>query len=385
MEDPIQNNPKVLVVDDDPAIRRLLRAILASEYDVQEAASGEEALNVAASSPPDLVLLDIVMPGMDGYKTCRRLKAASGRPPQVIMVSANSTTEEQLQAFKFGADDYLVKPVDPCELRSRVQLHLRLRESDRNTARLRQEIDDNHSALRCAAVERTQRIVDLQDLAVITLAKVAELRDNETGAHLFRLREYAQILAEELAHDSPYAAQIDEAFLSDLYRSSPLHDIGKVGISDEILLKPGRLTPDEFETMKRHTVAGANILSEAVVQLQGGGFLAMAAAIARFHHERWDGKGYLAGLVGEEIPLPARIVAVADVYDALTSVRPYKEAWSPERAAQTIKEGSGTQFDPVVVAAFRRRFDDFLRAQKLYADRAPTVTDAIAALEAAPI
>jgi putative two-component system response regulator len=321
---------------------------------------------------------------MDGFQICRHLKAASEDPPQVVMVSARSAAEEQLKAFDAGADDYLVKPVDPCDLRSRVQLHRRLRESKHNTARLQWEIDAYHTALRRTAVERAQQIIAVQDVAVFTLAKVAESRDNETGAHLHRLREYAHLLADELARNSPYAGLIDEAFRSDLYRSSPLHDIGKVGVSDEILRNPGRLTADEFEIMKRHTINGANILNEAVMQPHGGGFLAMAAAIARFHHERWDGKGYPAGLVGEEIPLPARIVAVADVYDALTSERPYKAAWPPERARRAIEEGSGTQFDPVIVEAFRRRFDDLVCIPQRFADRTPTATGAMAFVGLAP-
>jgi response regulator RpfG family c-di-GMP phosphodiesterase len=380
-----QHNRKVLIVDDEPVIRRLFRATLAGDYEVHEASNGEEALAMVAGAEYDLLLLDIMMPGLGGYKTCRRIKAVPECAPQIIMVSARSSPEEQVEAFAMGADDYLVKPVDPCELRSRVQLQIRLRESLQNTARLKREIDDYHSELRRTAAERAQQVIALQDVAAFTLAKVAESRDSATGAHLLRLREYAQLIAEELGQKGPYAGTIDESFLSELYRSSPLHDIGKVGICDEILLKPGRLTPDEFELMKRHTVIGANILNEAVVQLQAGGFLAMSAAIARFHHERWDGTGYLAGLVGEEIPLPARIVAVADVYDALTSERPYKNAWSPERALQAIEEGSGSQFDPVVVAASLRRFDDFLCVQRQYADRAPFVTGAMAFVEFAPL
>ncbi|MCH7752160.1 MAG: HD domain-containing protein, partial [Planctomycetes bacterium] len=189
----------------------------------------------------------------------------------------------------------------PVELRSRVELHFRLRESQTATATLQQEVQSHHVALKHAAVERTKQMLAIQDVAVFTLAKVAESRDNETGTHLLRMREYSQRLAQELASDSPYAHEIDAAFLGDLYRSSPLHDIGKVGIPDAILLKPGRLTAKEFEVMKRHTVIGSNILNEAVMQLTEGGFLTMGASIAQFHHERWDGQGYPAGLVADEI------------------------------------------------------------------------------------
>ena len=376
---------RVLVVDDEPAIRRLIRAILAPDYVVGEAAHGDEALDRAEALRPDIVLLDIQMPGKDGCRICREFKTATDNPPQIVMVSARSAPEEQLKAFEAGADDYLVKPVDACDLRSRVQLHRRLRESKQSTAQLQRQIDAYHTVLRRTATEQTKQIIAVQDVAIFTPAKVAESRDHETGAHLLRLREYAQLLAEELARNSPYFAQIDENFRSDLYRSTPLHDIGKVSIPDGILLKPGPLTDEEFELMKRHTVNGANILTEAVMQLDGGGFLAMAAAIARFHHERWDGTGYPAGLVGKEIPLPARIAAVADVYDALTVTRLYKPAWTPARARRAIEEGAGTQFDPVIVAAFQRRFEDFLEVGERFADCVPTATGAMAFIGSAPV
>ncbi len=356
---------------------------MSADYTVGEAARGDEALDRAAALRPDIVLLDIQMPGMDGCRICRQLKTATENPPQIVMVSAHSAPEEQLKAFEAGADDYLVKPVDACDLRSRVQLHRHLRESKQNTAQFQRQIDAYHTALRRTATEQTKQIIAVQDVAVFTLAKVAESRDHETGAHLLRLREYAHLLAEELARNSPYFAQIDEKFRSDLYRSTPLHDIGKVSIPDGILLKPGPLTDEEFELMKRHTVNGANILTEAVVQLDGGGFLAMAAAIARFHHERWDGTGYPAGLVGKEIPLPARIASVADVYDALTATRLYKPAWTPRRARRAIEEGAGTQFDPVIVEAFQRRFEDFLEVGERFADCVPTAMGAMAFIELA--
>ncbi len=375
-----QRDP-VLIVDDDPIIRRVFRAVLEKDCHVIDTERGETALEIARTAKPAVVLLDIQLPGMSGYRICRQLKTTASQPPQVIMVSARSAPEEQLRGFDAGADDYLVKPVDRCDLRSRVQLHFRLRSSKQSTATLQREIDDYHTELRKTAAERTEQILAVQDAAVFTLARVAESRDNETGAHLMRLREYAQILAEELSHGGHYASQIDEQFLADLYRSSPLHDIGKVGVPDEILLKPARLTDDEYAIMKRHTVNGANILNDAVMQLEGGGFLAMAAVIASFHHERWDGEGYPAGLVGEEIPLPARIVSVADVYDALTSERPYKEAWSADRAHAAIVAASGTQFDPVVVEAFRRRFDDFLLVPQRHAERIPFARGAMAFIE----
>jgi putative two-component system response regulator len=257
-------------------------------------------------------------------------------------------------------------------------LHFQLREATTAVSAIRAEIESHNSQLRELAEQHTRDVIAIQDTAVFTLAKVAESRDQETGGHLTRMRAYSQIVGKELAQEGPYADQISEQFLDDLYRSSPMHDIGKVGIRDEILLKPGRLTPEEFETMQQHTVIGANILDQAVARLRGGGFLAMAALIARFHHERFDGTGYPAGLVGQEIPLPARIVAVADVYDALTSVRPYKPAYPTNEAKAIIRRDSGRHFDPVIVEVFCRRFDDFLRAQEEAVDDFPISYGAMA-------
>ena len=372
-----RDSKRILIVDDDAAIRRLLRGLLRSEYRLAEAASGEQAVEILPAFCPDLVLLDILLPGIDGCETCRRIKASQTNV-QIVMISAISSAEQQLRAFEVGADDYLVKPFDPQDLRARVRLHFQLREATTAVSAIRAEIESHNSQLRELAEQHTRDVIAIQDTAVFTLAKVAESRDQETGGHLTRMRAYSQILGKELAQEGPYADQISGQFLDDLYRSSPMHDIGKVGIRDEILLKPGRLSPEEFETMQQHTVIGANILDQAVARLRGGGFLAMAALIARFHHERFDGTGYPAGLVGQEIPLPARIVAVADVYDALTSVRPYKPAYPTNEAKAIIRRDSGRHFDPVIVEAFRRRFDDFLRAQEEAVDDFPISYGAMA-------
>jgi len=344
----------VLVVDDDKMIHTLLARILQEDYRVVAAASGEEALEKAAECTPDVVLLDIMMPGIDGYETCRRLKSDGFcEHVQVIMVSARSSGEEQMRAFEAGADDYVVKPFDPFELRSRIQLHFELLKALSNAAAVRAEIESHHLKYRRLAAERTKQIIATQDLAIFTMARVAESRDEQTGQHLLRMRCVCQKIAEQLKRRGPYAELIDQEFLENLYRSSPLHDVGKVAIKDEILLKPGPLTPDEFEQMKRHATIGADILDEAVHQSEYGGFLEMAAVIARYHHERFDGTGYPEGLSGTDIPLPARIVAVADVFDALISVRPYKPAYPPMDAVMMIEIESGRHFDPVIVDAFR--------------------------------
>ena len=359
------NSKKILIVDDDATTRRLLRSLLEKEYCVAEASTGEQALAMLAGFAPELVMLDIVMPGVDGYETCSRIRAnPSSCGIQVIMVSAKSSREEQSQAFAAGADDYVVKPFDPYELRARVRLHFRLR-SALDTIAPTGAGGGFRVDTYCDCREAyAQSVTHVQDVTVMALTKVAELRDTETGEHLVRMRSYAQIIAEELFRGGPYADRIDRQFLEDLYRASPLHDIGKVGISDAILLKPARLTPDEFETMKQHTIIGANILDDVAIGAPDISFLGMATAVARFHHERFDGRGYPGGLRGTEIPLPARIVALADAFDAITSIRPYKAAQAATVAMGIIQGDSGNHFDPVIVEAFLQRFDTLVSVQK---------------------
>jgi len=373
---------KILVVDDDPAIVRIFRAILRADYCVEAVGSGEEALTLLPHFQAGVVLLDLVLPGIDGFETCRRMKATpAGQSMQIIVVSGKSSRQDQLRAYDMKADDYIAKPIEVYTLCSRVRLHFQLRENLLRTAAIRGEIESQNSELRQLAEQRAEEITATQDLAVFTLAKVAESRDQETGGHLLRMREYSQVLAEELHYSGPYSGQVDRQFLDDLYRSSPLHDIGKVGIRDEILLKPGKLTAQEFAVMRQHSTIGANILDQAVMGARGGGFLTMAALIARFHHERFDGSGYPAGLRGAMIPLPARIVALADVYDALTSARPYKRAFSAQHSREIIEAESGWHFDPVIVEAFQTRFDDFCRIQANCCDEFPVSWGAMAFCE----
>ena len=327
-------------------------------------------MELAAREAPAIVLLDIMLPGMDGYETCRRLKSAfSANKVQVIMVSAASSQEEQIRDFDAGADAYMIKPVDANVLRSEVQLHLRHREAIVRLASIESEIQSRRAELQQLIEDRERQIGATQDVAVFAIARMAESRDEDTGEHLNRVRSYSQSLAEELARIDPYRRQINEQFLRDLYRSSPLHDIGKVAISDTILLKPGRLTAREFELVKVHTIHGANILDAAVSHSRSGSFLAMAAAIAKHHHEWFDGTGYPEGLQGAKIPLAARIVAVADVFDALTSKRPYKPAFPPADARRIIHSESGSHFDPAVVKAFEACFVRFLEIHAHHPDR----------------
>jgi len=353
---------RILIVDDDPSLRRLLARILEHDYELQEAPDGQAALAIVAEWQPDLVLLDIVMPGVSGLDVCSQIKETYGpAAPQVLILSAQTDKRTQTAAFANGADDYVVKPVNRFEISSRVAVHLELMASRRRTLALEDEISGHHAELKTAVGRHRERIMGIQDVAIFTLAKLSESRDNDTGQHLMRMREYSVLVAEELSQSGPYTGQVDQQFIDDLYRSAPLHDIGKVAIPDRILLKPGKLTDEEFAQMKRHTIVGGNVLHDAVMQLEEAGFLAMAAQIALAHHERWDGRGYPAGLRGDEIPLAARIVSVADVYDALTSERPYKEPWPANDAREMIEQNKGTMFDPACVDAFARAFERVYR------------------------
>jgi putative two-component system response regulator len=358
-------NNRVLVVDDDWTARTVTAGLLKKSYDVVTAASGEEALALAVQRPPAIVLLDIVMPGIDGLETCRRLKSElPDENIQVIIVSAVSSDEEQARAFELGADAYLVKPFDPYVLCSEVRTQFRLHETIGRVTSIESEIQIHRRECERLIEDGNRNTLAMQDLAVFALAKIAESRDDDTGEHMIRVRGYSQVLAQHLRQASEYGPQINAQFLDDLYRASPLHDIGKVGISDTILLKPGKLTVEEFDIMKMHTILGARTLEQVVTNSNCGDFLAMAVAVAQSHHERFDGTGYPERLRRGNIPLPARIVAVADVFDAITSTRPYKPAYSVAHARSLIREAAGKHFDPAIVSVFDANFDDFVEIRE---------------------
>ena len=353
--------PKILIVDDAPMNLRILEELLADDYELVLATSGEECLQRVRDSCPDILLLDIMMPGLDGYETCRRIKSSPlGKFTTVILMSAKAMTAERLRGYEVGADDYVVKPFDHEEMLAKLRIHLRLRSTMEDLWSANAKMHQFNADLERLVQNRTEELIGTRDLAIFALAKLAESRDPETGEHLDRIRNYCRILADELGRHGPYQEQIDESFVNDLYRSSPLHDIGKVGIPDAVLLKPGRLTKEEFEVMKQHTVIGAEAIRRAVQHNECGGFLKMAMQVARHHHERFDGRGYPDGLSGLAIPLAARIVTVADVFDALTSPRVYKPAFDPEVSRQMIEQEEGRQFDAAVIAAFRTRYPEIL-------------------------
>lgn len=300
--------------------------------------------------------------GIDGFETCRQIKGGPlGKVTQVMLVGPEASRPERSRGYAAGADDFVRSPLCPDELLGRVRVQFELRQARAGVEAASHERAERNAQLAQVVDEYSAEVLATRDAAVFALARLAESRDPEMGEHLERIRAYCRILAVHLAHEGPYAAQIDAEFIEELERSGPLHDIGKVGIPDAILLKPGRLTPDEYEVMKRHAVIGSEALRQTAQHTRSGGFLRMAVDIARSHHERFDGSGYPDGLRGDEIPLAARIVALADVYDALTSARVYKPAYDPIVVKAMIEQEDGWYFDPAIVEAFRARHDDFLR------------------------
>lgn len=332
---------KVLIVDDTPANIDVLRKTLAPrQLEVAVALNGEAALKLAPKFLPDLILLDIRMPGIDGYETCRRLKANEiTQQAPVIFISANSETQDIVDGFQVGGVDYITKPFRQEEVMARVRSHLELSELKN---KLEEKVLKRTSQLNESRLEILQRLV-----------KTSEFKDNETGMHIKRMSLYSSLLGKA------YGWSKEKCEL--LLNASPMHDLGKVGIPDRILLKPGKLDHDEMEIMKTHTTIGGKILAGGTSEL-----LQMAETIALTHQEKWDGSGYPKGLAGEEIPLEGRITALADVFDALTSVRPYKKAWSVEKAVNLIEEESGKHFDPKLTALFIQILPEILEVKERF-------------------
>jgi putative two-component system response regulator len=330
---------KVLVIDDDDISAELIEnALTHAGFEVVLAADGQDAFEKLQAGVARLVITDWDMPGMSGIELCRAIRReAFDGYVYVILLTSHDSAQKSIEGLSAGADDFIKKPFDSAELAVRV---------------------------RCG-----ERILALEtrEVAIFALAKLAESRDSDTGAHLERVRNYCRVLACQLARQPKFAREIDAEFIRLVYSTSPLHDIGKVGIPDCVLLKPGMLNDREHTEMKKHAELGAQTLDAALAQFPQAKFLRMARDIAATHHERWDGSGYPHGLAGEAIPLCGRIVALADVYDALTSRRVYKQAFDHDVARSIIIEGSGSQFEPDIVAAFLACEDEFLAIRRQYA------------------
>lgn len=355
---------RILVVDDEPAVRRVLNKLLRNRgYEVIEASSGQQALDVLERCEVDTVLLDVMMPGLTGVEVCRRIRAnpKMARTP-VVFVTAAADQRWRREAREAGADDFLSKPFDEVELRARVRNSVKSKIHHDHLAnesqRLRVAVDDRTRALQdaTAALERAKAELDrAQRETIERLTRAAEFRDDETASHLQRMSHYSRLLARRKGLDD-YTAELIRV-------ASPMHDVGKIGIPDSILLKPGKLTGEEYEIMKQHAEIGYRILSGSDSPL-----LELAASIARSHHEKWNGSGYPRGLAGEDIPIEGRIVAVADVFDALTSRRPYKPAWSVADATALLQAGRGEHFDPELVDLFLGSLDEVLDIRQRFQD-----------------
>ncbi len=357
---------RILIVDDKPENLTVLGDLLQPHYRVQAAISGERALQLLAQPPlPDLLLLDVMMPGLDGYAVLERLRAgAYTRELPVIFVTAMGATEDEERGLRLGAVDYITKPVRPSVLLARVATHVELH-------RARQQLRARNRDLEAEVQRRLREIQRVREVSIHALARLAETRDQETGYHLLRTQTYVRLLADWLYARGRFPAELDGAAIDLMVRSAVLHDIGKVGVPDRILQKPGKLTPEEWTIMQTHAALGAEAIEHALRDsgAEGDpGFLRYAVQIARSHHERWDGGGYPEGLAGTAIPLPARLMALADVFDALTCRRVYKTAWSHEQARALILAERGRHFDPDVVDAFEACYADFCRVARRFAD-----------------
>ena len=359
--------PTILVVDDTPDNLMLMSELLRGRYTVKLAKSGEKAVRLATGdSPPDLILLDIMMPGLSGYDVMQQLKAdEKSRHIPVIFLTAMSAVEDEKKGLEMGAVDYITKPVSPPIVLARVANHLQLKAAA-------DFLRDKSAYLEEEVEKRTRENLAIQDVTILALASLAETRDLDTGNHIRRTQHYVRILAEKLKHNPRFGCHLTDENIEMLFKSAPLHDIGKVGIPDHILLKKGPLTPEETQVMKTHTSLGRAAIQSAEDQLgMPVDFLAMAKEIAFCHQEKWDGTGYPEGLKGEEIPVSARLMALADVYDALISQRTYKPAMTHDEAAALIRKESGTHFDPDVVDAFDATQDDFRAVAARFSDIHP--------------
>ena len=363
--------PTILVVDDTPDNIDLLRAVLEDDYRTKIAVNGERALKIAAGSDqPDLILLDIMMPGMSGYDVCRALKAdpSTANIPVIFVTAMSEVADEQL-GLALGAVDYITKPISAPLVLARIKTQLGMK-------RMQDFLRDQNHYLESEVERRVQEVAALQDVTIHAMASLAETRDSETGNHIRRTSHYLKALAEQVRHLPRFRDFLTDKTIELLFKTAPLHDIGKVGIPDHILLKPGRFEPHEMAIMKTHTTLGRDAILAAERELGiEVDFLKYAKEIAYSHHEKWDGTGYPQGLAGEQIPISARLMALADVYDALISCRIYKDGMRHEDAVQIIAQGRGTHFDANIVDAFVRIQDQFQAISSRYADGVREIAD----------
>ncbi|OBV39479.1 response regulator [Janthinobacterium psychrotolerans] len=367
----LNSKPTILVVDDTPDNIDLLRAVLEDDYRTKIAVNGERALKIAAGSDqPDLILLDIMMPGMSGYDVCRALKAdpATVNIPVIFVTAMSEVADEQL-GLALGAVDYITKPISAPLVLARIKTQLGMKH-------MQDFLRDQNHYLESEVERRVREVAALQDVTIHAMASLAETRDSETGNHIRRTSHYLRALAEQVRHLPRFREFLTDKTIELLFKTAPLHDIGKVGIPDHILLKPGRFEPHEMAIMQTHTTLGRDAILAAERELGiEVDFLKHAKEIAYSHHEKWDGSGYPQGLAGEQIPISARLMALADVYDALISCRIYKDGMRHEEAVKIILDGRGTHFDADIVDAFLQIQDQFQAIASRYADGVRELAD----------
>ena len=349
--------PVVLVVDDQPQNIELIEAHLCSQgYWIVKAENGEDALRKLADCPIDLVLLDVMMPGMDGFEVVRRIRRdPAHRLLPIVLVTALQDTEDRIKGIEAGCDDFISKPFDKIELLARIRSLLKIKDYNDLMNNYREELEVEVAKRTQELENALRKIKDISLDTIYRLSMAAEYKDAGTGAHIKRMSRYSAAVARRMG--------LDENATEVILYSAPMHDVGKIGIPDRILMKPAKFDPDEWEGMKLHTVIGGEILKGSDAE-----FIKMGESIARSHHEKWDGSGYPNGLKGTEIPLSSRIVAISDVFDALTSKRPYKEPFPVEKAFAMIRDGRGSHFDPEVVDAFFAIQDEILALKEQYGD-----------------
>ena len=367
----------LLVVDDTPDNLMLMADLLKDRYRVKVANSGEKALRLLQGDPlPDLILLDVMMPGLSGHEVAAQLKGdPRTRDIPIIFLTAMAGTEDEIHGLELGAVDYITKPIRPALVLARVDTQLKLKVAQ-------DFLRDQNDYLEQEVQRRTREVIAIQDVAIQAMASLAETRDNETGNHIRRTQHYIKVLAEHLRGHPRFRDFLSADTIKLLFKSAPLHDIGKIGIPDHILLKPGRYTEAEFEIMKTHTTLGRDAIQHAEDQLGiRAEFLSLAKEIAYRHQEKWDGSGYPQGLVADAIPISARLMAVADVYDALISRRVYKAGMPHAQAVEIIRQGRGTHFDPDICDAFLACVEQFQAIAEHFADSDQDMAAKQAALE----
>lgn len=353
----MKDKPVILVVDDQPQNIELLEAYLVPQgYATVKAANGEEALGKLSDNQIDLILLDVMMPGMDGFEVTRRVRQDDkNRLLPIILVTALRETEDRVKGIEAGCDDFLSKPVDKMELLARVRSLLKVKAYNDLMSNYQKELESEVTRRTEELKHAFERIKAASLDTIYRLSMASEYKDENTGAHIKRMSRYCAAIARRMG--------LEESTIETILYAAPMHDLGKIGIPDLILVKPAKLDPVEWEIMKLHTVIGANILKGSDAE-----FIRLGEIIARCHHEKWDGSGYPGGLKGTEIPIAGRIAAIADVFDALTSKRPYKESFSVEKSLTIIMEGRGSHFDPDVVDAFLAIQDEILAIKNQYGE-----------------